>query len=140
MMFMWHIQKKGLQNNVVEMVQQSGGFSQMSEQTLYTIANDLAQFKEFEDGEVIVHQDQKSKINLHYLKLEMQAMKSLKTKDKEYVQGQKLAQRCNYPSLRQEWDEYKTRKNFNKVLEKIRRDIEQKRAAEEALKKEQEKA
>jgi len=32
-------------------------------------------------------------------------MKGLKTKDKDYVLNQKLTQRCNYPTLKQEWDD-----------------------------------
>ena len=39
----------------------------MSEQTLYTIANDIAEFKEFQAGEIIVEQDLKSPYNLNNL-------------------------------------------------------------------------
>ena len=49
------------------MIKAGSGFSGLSEQTMYTIANDIAEFKEFEDGETIVHQDEKSKLNLFYL-------------------------------------------------------------------------
>ena len=55
MRFMWHIMKKGLQNEVVDMLKTAPGMSRMSEQTLYSIAYDMAEFKEYEDGEVIVH-------------------------------------------------------------------------------------
>lgn len=65
--FMWHIQKSKLQSGVVDMIKAGSGFSGLSEQTMYTIANDIAEFKEFEDGETIVHQDEKSKLNLFYL-------------------------------------------------------------------------
>jgi len=39
------------------LLRQGFGFSLMSEQTLFTIANDLCEMKEFEAGETIVHQD-----------------------------------------------------------------------------------
>lgn len=55
MSFMWHIMKKGLQNKVVEMCKISDGLSTFSEQTLYSIAYDMAEFKEFEHEETIVH-------------------------------------------------------------------------------------
>ena len=66
------------------------GFSRMSEQTLFTIANDMAEFKEYEDGEVIVHQDQKSGYNLNYFVAEFKTMEALKRKDHDYVLSQKL--------------------------------------------------
>ena len=78
----------------------------MSEQTLYTIAHDIAEFKEFSagkevidkdgkgtgvfDDETIVHQDEKSCYNLHYLMTERNAMNSLKNKNHEYKLSQKL--------------------------------------------------
>ena len=100
MNFMWHISKKGLQKNVVEMLSAGPGFSRMSEQTLYTIANDMAEFKEYEDGEVIVRQDQKSGYNLNYFVAELKTMEALKRKDHDYVLSQKLTQHCNYPTLK----------------------------------------
>ena len=82
---MWHIMKKGLQNEVVNMLKMAPGMAKMSEQTLYSIAYDMAEFKEYDDGEVIVHQDQKSCYNLHYLLTERNAMLGLKNKDHEYL-------------------------------------------------------
>ncbi len=38
-----------------------------TEQTLYTIACDIAQFKEYLPGEIIVNQDSNSQYNLGYL-------------------------------------------------------------------------
>ena len=87
---MWHIMKKGLQNNVVNMIRKSYGLDRLSEQTVYSMAHDMIQFKEFNDGETIVHQDVKSCYNLHYLKSETQAMKNLKNKDDAYLLSQKL--------------------------------------------------
>ncbi len=72
------------------MLRSGTGLSQLSEQTLYTIANDMAEFKEFEDGETIVHQDQKSNYNLSYLRKEINALGSLKMKDKDYILSQKV--------------------------------------------------
>lgn len=70
MQYLWHIQKKGLQDNVVQMIKSGMGFANISEQSVYTIANDLAEFKEYEDGEVIVRQDCKSKLNLAFMQRE----------------------------------------------------------------------
>ena len=39
------------------MLRKSPYLGRMSEQTLFTIAYDIAEFKEYEDGETIIHQD-----------------------------------------------------------------------------------
>ena len=93
--YMWHIQKKGLQTEVVNMLRKGAGLTKISEQTLYTIAYDLAEFKEYEPGETIVCQDKKSALNLFHLMSELQTMRELKKKDKDYMLSQKLTQRCN---------------------------------------------
>ena len=87
------------------MIKKSYGLDRMSEQTIYAMAHDMVEFKEYKEGETIVHQDIKSVYNLHYLKSETQAMKNLKVKDDAYQLSQKLTQRCNYPTLKQAWDE-----------------------------------
>jgi hypothetical protein len=51
--FMWDKMKKFKSNIVADMLQQTNGFSQMSEQTLFTIAHDIAVFKEFGPKEMI---------------------------------------------------------------------------------------
>ena len=59
---------KGYQSNLVaEILQKCPQFRVMSEQTLFTIANDIAEFKEFQPGEIIVEQDLKSPYNLNNL-------------------------------------------------------------------------
>ncbi len=87
---MWHLQKKGTAKELVELLKNGTGLSLLSEQTLYTIANDMAEFKEYEDGEVIVRQDQKSNYNLNYMKEEFKAIDLAKNKDKDYLLSQKV--------------------------------------------------
>ena len=47
--------KKNVSNRVVDLVKESKGFCNLSEQSLYTIAHDLAILKEYDAGETIVH-------------------------------------------------------------------------------------
>lgn len=49
----------------------------MSEQTIYTIANDIAEFKEYQPGELITEQDLKSPYNLNNLLNEVTANQAL---------------------------------------------------------------
>lgn len=121
---MWHIMKKGLQNEIVEMIKLAPGMAKMSEQTHYAIAYDLAEFKEYDHDQTIVHQDLKSVYNLKYLYSERDAIDNLREKDHNYFLSQKLTQRCNYPTLKQAWDEREVR---NKWFDYLR----QKKKAEE---------
>ena len=59
---MWHIMKKSKSGKgiVEEMLMKSPGMNGLSEQTMYTIAHDIARFKEYQDGEIIVRQDHSS--------------------------------------------------------------------------------
>ena len=84
----------------------------------------MAEFKEYEDGEVIVRQDQKSGYNLNYFVAELRAMEALKRKDHDYVLSQKLTQHCNYPTLKQAWDEKAISNNFREYLMKKKKDEE----------------
>lgn len=52
--YMWDRMKKFKSNIVADMLQQTNGFAQMSEQTLFTIAHDIALFKEYGPSEMIV--------------------------------------------------------------------------------------
>ena len=45
---------------VSKMLMESPGLQGISEQTMYTIAHDIARFREFQDGEVIIRQDHSS--------------------------------------------------------------------------------
>ena len=57
--FMWHLMKKSKSGvGIVEdMIRKSPCLSSISEQTMYTIAHDIARFKEYNDGELIIRQD-----------------------------------------------------------------------------------
>jgi hypothetical protein len=67
MKYMWDNMKLFHSNLVADLLDKVPGFSELSEQTLFTIAHDIAKFKEFSDGEVIVHQDRDSIYNLKFL-------------------------------------------------------------------------
>ena len=51
-------------------------------------------------------------------------MLGLKNKDHEYLLSQKLTQRCNYPTLKQAWDEREVSNAWQKYL------VEKKKAEE----------
>lgn len=70
MKYMWDNMKLFHSNLVADLLDKVPGFSELSEQTLFTIAHDIAKFKEFTDGEVIVHQDRDSIYNLKFLQEE----------------------------------------------------------------------
>jgi hypothetical protein len=44
---------------------------------LFTIANDLAEFRDFKEGDTICHQDNESKFNLMYMQQERAAIMKL---------------------------------------------------------------
>ena len=54
--FMWHIMKKSKSGSgiVEDMIRTSPCLATISEQTMYTIAHDIAKFKEYNDGELIM--------------------------------------------------------------------------------------
>jgi hypothetical protein len=52
---MWHIMKKGMQKDVVAQLQNNPKIKRLSEQTLFSIAHDMAVLKEYAEGETIVH-------------------------------------------------------------------------------------
>ena len=51
-------------------------------------------------------------------------MEALKRKDHDYVLSQKLTQHCNYPTLKQAWDEKAITNNFREYLMKKKKDEE----------------
>lgn len=91
---------------------------------MYTIANDLCEFKEFEHGETIINQDCKSKLNLYYLFQEKKTIKNLKQKDKDFILSQKLTQKCNYQTLKQQWDDRQKVNDWYSIVAKKKRDEE----------------
>ena len=65
---------------------------------------------------MITNQDQQSLYNINYLKNEYQSIVGLKRKDNEYLLSQKLTQRCNYPTLKQSWDDRLVKNNYHLYL------------------------
>lgn len=122
--YLWHIMKRGMQKDVVALLHNNPTMKKLSEQTLFSIAYDMAEFKEYEEGETIVHQDRKSHYNLHFLKSNFDAMRNLRLKDKDYELSQKLTQRCNYPTLKQAWDEQEVKRNWDAYITKKKKDEE----------------
>lgn len=64
---MWDQMKRFKSELVYQLILKCPSFNLMTEQTLYTIACDVATFKEYQPGEVIVNQDNNSPYNLTYL-------------------------------------------------------------------------
>ena len=44
---------------------------------MFTIANDLAEFRDFKEGDTICHQDNESKLNLMYMQQERSSIMKL---------------------------------------------------------------
>lgn len=61
----------------------------MSEQTLFTIAHDIALFKEYGPKEMIVAQDINSIYNLKRISSEVEAIKRFTQKEPEFIKVQK---------------------------------------------------
>ena len=61
----------------------------MSEQTLFTIAHDIAVLKEFPENAKIINQDVKSVYNLNRMKNEADAIKKFSKREPEYIKQQK---------------------------------------------------
>ena len=55
--YMWDVQRRFKSNLIVEMLDRVPTMTQLSEQTLYTIAHDIAQVREYAQDEVICNQD-----------------------------------------------------------------------------------
>ena len=61
---MWDNMKRFHSNIIADMIDKSSSFCELSEQTIFTIAHDIAKLKEFREGEVIVYQNSSSEYNL----------------------------------------------------------------------------
>jgi len=66
MNYMWDTMKRFSSNLIADMLDEAPSLSELSEQTLFTIAHDIAKFREYKDGETIVHQDRDSIYNLNF--------------------------------------------------------------------------
>lgn len=74
---MWDQMKRFKSSLVHQLIVKCPSFKLMTEQTLYTIACDIATFREYQPGEVIVNQDSDSPYNIMYLHQEREAIKGL---------------------------------------------------------------
>lgn len=72
--YMWDTMKKFSSNLIADILDEAPSLSELSEQTLFTIAHDIARFREYKEGEVIVHQDRDSIYNLHFQQHERAAI------------------------------------------------------------------
>lgn len=82
---MWDKMKHFKSNIVADMLQQTNGFTQMSEQTLFTIAHDVAVFKEYGPKELITAQDVNSVYNLTRIKDEAEAVRLFSKREPEFI-------------------------------------------------------
>jgi CRP-like cAMP-binding protein len=53
--FMWDNMKKFSSNLVADILDEAPHLSELSEQALFTIAHDIARFREYRDGDIIIH-------------------------------------------------------------------------------------
>ena len=99
--FMWHIMKKSKSGKgiVEDFIRTSACLSTISEQTMYTIAHDIAKFKEYNDGEVIMRQDHASIYDLQYKNEEQQCINQLKSRDPDFKRTQHQFMKDKYPKL-----------------------------------------
>lgn len=74
MSFLWDQMKQFKQSLVSQMIKNCPCFSKITEQTLFTLACDVATFKEYAPGETIMVQDHDSPYNLVRLQQEFQAV------------------------------------------------------------------
>ena len=65
--YLWDVQKQFQSNIVADMLDKVPAMSELSEQTLFTIAHDIAKFRSYSEGEIIIHQDQQSAYNLFFM-------------------------------------------------------------------------
>ena len=97
--FMWDKMKKFKSNIVADMLQQTSGFSQMSEQTLFTIAHDIAVLKEYGEKEIIISQDIKSVYNLNRQIKEKKALEKFSNYDSDFKDKQREFLKQKYPKM-----------------------------------------
>lgn len=53
--YMWDKMKRFSANLIADILDEVPTFSELSEQTIFTIAHDIAKFREYKDGETIVY-------------------------------------------------------------------------------------
>ena len=66
MNYMWDTMRRFQYNLVADLIDRAPQLCELSEQTIFTIAHDIVEFKDFREGEVIVQQDENSIFNILY--------------------------------------------------------------------------
>jgi len=77
MNYMWDSMKRFSSNLIADILNEVPCLNELSEQTLFTIAHDIARFREYKDGEMIIPQDRDSNYNLNFMQLERAAIHKL---------------------------------------------------------------
>ena len=116
MKYMWWNMKKNTSNKVVDLLDNNENFKILSEQTRYTIAHDIAKFREYKPGETIVRQDINSYYNINHKLAERKMMDNLKNQDAEYIETKQRVYRENYPKITKRWNEVKHDRLYEKQL------------------------
>lgn len=75
--YLWDMQKRFKSNLIADLLNETPQISELSEQTLFTIANDICEFRDYTSEEIICKQDNFSKYNLLYQQQERAAITSL---------------------------------------------------------------
>ena len=113
MKYMWWQMKKNVSNRIVEFLNMNEAFKKVSEQTIYTIAHDIAKFKEYQVDDVIVKQDIKSYYNLAHQEKEEAMMKQLREKDTTFVETMQNVRRENHMKNRKRLEERHAYKKYS---------------------------
>ena len=81
--YLWDKMKRFDSALYVDLLQNNLGFQRMSEQTLFKIAQDLIQIREYSPGELITTQDKRSVFNLRCLTVD-RMMNKFHVENKEH--------------------------------------------------------
>lgn len=92
----------------------------MSEQTLFTIAHDIATFKEYSPNELIVAQDVMSVYNISRMKSEYEAKMKLIKRDDEFIKMQRQFLKDKYPKTQEIWDRHEEKQAIKKVERELK--------------------
>ena len=115
MNYMWDTMKRFSSNLIADMLDEAPSLSELSEQTLFTIAHDIARFREYKEGQIIVHQDRDSVYNLLFQQHERAAINQLNQQDPKQKDLMKRFQSDTNPGVGQIWNHIETKKEFDKL-------------------------
>jgi hypothetical protein len=105
--YMWDLQKQFQANLVADILDKVPGFSELSEQSLFTIANEIGIIREYQSGQIIQHQCRNSMYNLQHQQKELQAIFNFTRPQPQQAAElkkirQEFAEDCN-PELKRIW-------------------------------------